>query len=63
MVGIWEMKITAGQRKTPYNCSYPKAAGQWLNQALCLIQSFYLINSEVLKNRHLWVAAKRYGQW
>jgi len=35
------------------NSTYPKVAVQWLNQALCLI------DSEVLLNRHLRVAAKR----
>jgi hypothetical protein len=34
-------------------------AVQWLNQALCFYQSFCLVDSEVLRNRHLRVAAKR----
>lgn len=41
------------------NSTYPKVAVQWLNQALCLFQSFCLVDSEVLRNRHLRVAAKR----
>ena len=45
--------------KTPYNSSYPKVAVQWFKQALCIYQSFCLVNSEVLQNRHLRVAAKR----
>jgi hypothetical protein len=38
-------------------------AVQWLNQALCFYQSFCLVDSEVLLNRHLRVAAKRYAQY
>jgi hypothetical protein len=37
-------------------------AVQWLNQALCFYQSLCLVDSEVLRNRHLRVAAKRYSQ-
>jgi len=47
-------------RKTHHNSTYPKVAVQWLNQALCIYQSFCLADSEVLRNRHLRVAAKRY---
>jgi hypothetical protein len=46
-------------RKTSANSTYPKVAVQWLNQALCFYQSFCLVDSEVLRNRHLRVAAKR----
>jgi hypothetical protein len=42
------------------NSTYPKVAVQWLNQALCFYQSLCLVDSEVLRNRHLRVAAKRY---
>jgi hypothetical protein len=48
------------ERKPTANSTYPKVAVQWLNQALCFYQSFYLVDSEVLRNRHLRVAAKRY---
>lgn len=41
------------------NSTYPKVAVQWLNQALCFYQGFCLFDSEVLRNRHLRVAAKR----
>lgn len=41
------------------NSTYPKVAVQWLNQALCFYQSLCLVDCEVLRNRHLWVAAKR----
>jgi hypothetical protein len=37
-------------------------AVQWLNQALYFYQSLCLVDSEVLRNRHLRVAAKRYEQ-
>jgi hypothetical protein len=46
-------------RKTAHNSTYPKVAIQWLNQALCFYQSLCLVDSEVLRNRHLRVAAKR----
>jgi len=49
-------------KKPAHNSTYPKVAVQWLNQALCIYQSFFLVDSEVLRNRHLRVAAKRYGQ-
>jgi len=41
------------------NSTHPKVAVQWLNQALCFYQSLCLVDSEVLRNRHLRVAAKR----
>jgi hypothetical protein len=41
------------------NSTYPKVAVQWLNQALCFYQSLCLVDSEVLRNRHLRVAANR----
>jgi hypothetical protein len=45
-------------RKTSHNSTYPKVAVQWLNQALCFYQSLCLVDSEVLRNRHLRVAAE-----
>jgi hypothetical protein len=53
---LTEKKAHAG------NSTYPKVAVQWLNQALCFYQSLCLADSEVLRNRHLRVAAKRYMQ-
>jgi hypothetical protein len=41
------------------NSTYPKVAVQCLNQALRIYQSFCLVDSEVLRNRHLRVDAKR----
>jgi hypothetical protein len=52
--------MTAMQKEQrPANSTYPKVAVQWLNQALCFYQSFCLVDSEVLRNRHLRVAANR----
>jgi hypothetical protein len=46
--------------KTPVpNSTYKKLAVQWLNEALCFYQSYFLVDSEVLRNRHLRVAANR----
>ena len=54
------MKTYRGKEKTHPNSTYPKVAVQWLNKAWCFYQSLCLIDSEVLRNRHLRVAAKRY---
>ncbi len=49
--------------RTPgHNSTYTQVAVQWLNQALCFYQHLCLADSESLRNRHLRVAAKRYGQ-
>ncbi len=52
--------MTIEKEKTAYNSTYPKVAVNWLNQVLCFYQSFCLVDSEVLRNRHLRVAAKRW---
>ncbi len=52
-------KINSEKIKTFANSTYPKVAVQWLNQALCFHQSLCLVDNEVLRNRHLRVAAKR----
>lgn len=46
-------------KKAAGNSTYPKVAVQWLNEALCIYQSWCLVDSEVPRNRHLRVAAKR----
>ncbi len=46
-------------KKTSYNSTYPKVAVQWLNQALCFVSSAVLLDSLVLRNRQLLVAANR----
>ncbi|WP_103924641.1 hypothetical protein [Algoriphagus boritolerans] len=51
--------MTSNRKPAP-NSTYPKVAVQWLNQALGLYQSLYLVDSELLRNRHLRVAANRY---
>ncbi len=53
------MKVNIEADKTTTgNSTYPKVAIQWLNQALRFYQSLCLVDSEVLLNRHLRVAAK-----
>ena len=48
-----------GDRTTAANSTYPKVAVQWLIQVQCFYQHLCLVDSEVLRNRHLRVAAKR----
>jgi hypothetical protein len=48
-------------RKTRHNSSYKKLAVQWLNEALCFVSSFVVVDSLVLLNRQLLVAANRYA--
>ena len=55
-------ELNSEQRSPAHNSTYPKVAVQCLNQALCFYQSLCIIDSEVLRNRHLRVAAKRYLQ-
>ncbi len=52
-------RLTPSNRRPACNSTYPKVAVQSLNKALCFYQSLCLIDSEVLRNRHLRVAAKR----
>ena len=55
------MKKRNDRQETPAaNSTYPKVAAQWLHQALYFYQSLCLVDSEVLRNRHLRVAANRY---
>jgi len=49
------------RRKTTANSTYKKLAVQWLNEALCLVSSFVVAVSLVLRNRQLLVAANRYA--
>ncbi len=53
------MKTIKLKKQRTDNSTYPKVAVQWLNQALCFYQSLCLVDSEVLRNRHLRVAANR----
>jgi hypothetical protein len=53
-------RLTEGRKESRTdNSTYPKVAAQWLNQAFCFYQTFCLVDSEVLGNRQLLVAAKR----
>lgn len=45
-----------------HNRTHKKLAVQWLNEDLCFVSSFVAADSFVRRNRHLRVAAKRYGQ-
>jgi len=54
--------MQAEEIKTPYNSTYKKLAVQWLNEALCFVSSSVVVDSLVLRNRQLLVAAKRYKQ-
>lgn len=44
------------------NSSYTQVAVQWLNQVQYFYQSLCWVDSEVLRNRHLRVAANRWAQ-
>ena len=48
------------KRSPAGNSTYKKLAVWWLNEALCIYQSLCLVDSEVIRNRHLRVAAKRW---
>jgi hypothetical protein len=45
--------------KTGHNSTYPKVAVQWLNEVQFFNQTLVQVDSFVLRNRHLRVAAKR----
>jgi hypothetical protein len=50
------------ERRTADNSTYKKLAVQWLNEALCLVSSFVVADSLMLRDRQLLVAANRYAQ-
>ncbi len=54
-------KSMTHRRKPAANSTYKKLAVLWLNEALCFVLSSVLVDSFVLRNRQLLVAAKRYG--
>jgi len=54
-------KMTEIEHRTA-NSTYKKLAVQWLNGALCFASRFVVVDSLVLRNRQLLVAAKRYQQ-
>ena len=47
---------------TGYNSTYKKLAVQWLNEVQFFNQTFVQVDSFVLRNRQLLIAAKRYQQ-
>ena len=49
------------KRKAATNSTYKKLAVQWLNEALCFVSNFVVVDSLVLRNRQLLVGAKRYA--
>jgi len=49
-------------RKPAHNSTYKKLAVQWLNQVQFFNQTFVQVDSFVLRNRQLLIAATRYGQ-
>jgi len=51
--------MTETKRNTAANSTYKKLAVQWLNEALCLVSSFVVAESLVLRLCQLLVAAKR----
>lgn len=50
-------------KKTPYNSTYKKLAVQWLNEVQFFNQTFVQVESFVLRNRQLLIAAKRCEQF
>jgi len=47
---------------TAGNSTYKKLAVQWLNEVQFFNQTFVQVDSFVLRNRQLLIAAKRYSQ-
>jgi len=54
---------TMTERTPACNSSYKKLAVQWLNEVQFFNQSFVQVESFVLRNRQLLIAANRYSQW
>jgi len=55
------LQLELTTRKPAGNSTYKKLAVQWLNEVLCIVSSFVVAESFVLRNRQLLVAAKRYA--
>jgi len=51
-----------GDRRPAGNSTYKKLAVQWLNEVQFFNQTFVQVESFVLRNRQLLIAAKRYLQ-
>jgi hypothetical protein len=54
------MRTLKAEGTPAYNSTYKKLAVLWLNEAVCFVSSSVLVDSFVLRNRQLLVAAKRY---
>jgi len=54
------MNDNTNERSTATNSRLPQWGLTWLNQVQCFYQSLCLVDSEVLRNRHLRVAANRW---
>jgi hypothetical protein len=50
-------------RSPAYNSTYKKLVVRWLNEALCFVSSLVVVESFVLRNRQLLVAANRWWQF
>ncbi|MCL8009352.1 hypothetical protein M8845_18150, partial [Gelidibacter japonicus] len=48
-------------RRPAYNSTYKKLAVQWLNEVQFFNQTFVQVDSFVLRNRQLLIAANRYA--
>jgi hypothetical protein len=48
-------------RRPAYNSNYKKLAVKWLNEVPFFNQTFVQVESFVLQNRQLLIAAKRYN--
>ena len=57
MSGLITCKADRKESRTA-NSTYKKLAVQWLNEALCFVSSSVVVDSLVLRNRQLLVAAK-----
>jgi len=51
--------VDSDGKKTAYNSTYKKLAVQWLNEVLCFVSGLVVVESLVLRNRQLLVAANR----
>ncbi len=56
-------KNTKMNRRTGGNSTYKKLAVQWLNEVQFFNQTLVQVDSFVLRNRQLLIAAKRYKQF
>ena len=55
-------ELTNTKTRTPAgNSTYKKLAVQWLNEVQFFNQTFVQVDSFVLRNRQLLIAAKRYA--